>query len=220
MCLGPSQGLTQAGTAQASAYTVATQQAATEFGAGDKAFNDVMSAMTPILEAGPGQMGETAPQASNINAQTIDTTAAAYKNAAAAVKESIGAQGGGNVVLPTGANLGTEEALAEAGAQQESSALQTNLIQNENLGNQNWKTATGAIQNAPGMFGTANTATGDVTSSGKEALAGQQARAAYPTWGGIAMGALGAGLDMASGLPGIGGTLAGAAGDVAGQANG
>jgi hypothetical protein len=165
-------------------------------------------------------MGETAAQASNINAQTIDTTAAAYRNAAAAVKESIGAQGGGNVVLPTGANLGTEEALAEAGAQQESSALQTNLIQNENLGNQNWKTATGAIQNAPGMFGTANTATGDVTSSGKEALAGQKARAAYPTWGGIAMGALGAGLDMASGLPGIGGTLAGAAGDVAGQANG
>jgi hypothetical protein len=200
MCLGPSQGLTQAGTAQASAYTVATQQAATEFGAGDKAFNDVMSAMTPILEAGPGQMGETAPQASNINAQTIDTTAAAYKNAAAAVKEGIGAQGGGNVALPSGANLGTEEALAEAGAQQESSALQTNLIQNENLGRQNWGTAASAVENAPGMFSTANQATSAATGAGAASSTTQQAISAQQNqWAQVAMGALSDVATVASG---------------------
>jgi hypothetical protein len=55
-CLGPSAGEVRTGAAQETAYSVATQQAATEFGDSSKAFNDLMTSMAPIAAAGPGQI--------------------------------------------------------------------------------------------------------------------------------------------------------------------
>lgn len=165
-CLGPSAGEVRTGAAQETAYSVATQQAATEFGDSSKAFNDLMTSMAPIAAAGPGQMGWSAAQSNAVNSQTINQTAAQYKNASAAVQNQIGAEGGGNIALPTGANIATEEGLAEAGAQQESAALSANTIANAEQGNANWKFAEGGIQSAPGVFGTANSATTAGTSAG------------------------------------------------------
>jgi hypothetical protein len=180
------------------AYGTAIQQANQEFGDSNTAFNDLMTSMAPIAKAGPGQMGWTAAQSNAVNSQTINQTAAQYKNASAAVQNQIGAEGGGNIALPSGANIATEEGLAEAGAQQESSALANNTIANAAQGNANWQFAEGAIQKAPSMFATANQATGEEADLGKNALASQAVINAAPSWQKIAMGALGTATSMAT----------------------
>jgi hypothetical protein len=202
MCLGVGApgGVKTITNEQGAAYGTAIDQAKAEFGDASTVFNDLMTSMSPIVKAGPLQMGETAQQASAINAATIDQTAAQYKNAATAVRSSEAARGGGNVALPSGVNIATEEALAEAGAQQESTGLRENLQANYELGNKNWQFATSTLEKAPGVFADANQATGEATTAGKEALAGQQIRASYPTWGKIAMGAIGDVAGMASSM--------------------
>ena len=112
--------------------------------------------------------------------------------------------------MPSGANLGTETALAEAGAQQESSLLNANTQQNYALGNQNWQFATGALEKAPSMFSTANAATGEATKAGGQALASQNVINAAPSWQKIAMGAIGTVADVGLAASGIGAPIASA----------
>jgi hypothetical protein len=192
--VGASSGSKAINNETGAAYGTAIQQANQEFGDSNTAFNDLMTSMAPIAKAGPGQMGWTAAQSNAVNSQTINQTAAQYKNASAAVQNQIGAEGGGNIALPSGANIATEEGLAEAGAQQESSALANNTIANAAQGNANWQFAEGAIQKAPSMFATANQATGEEADLGKNALASQAVINAAPSWQKIAMGALGKGI--------------------------
>jgi hypothetical protein len=190
MCF-TSAGLTATGAQQSAAYNTAVAQAQTEFGATNTEFNDLMNTLNPVVKAGPNQMGYSAPVESAINANSINTTAAAYKNASAAVKSSEAAVGGGNVALPTGVNLGTEEALAEAGAQQESSELNSNLINNAKVGNQNWEFASKSAEAAPEMFGAANQATQSATQAGQASASTQNAITQdQNSWQQLAIGAL------------------------------
>ena len=213
-----SKGLTQTGAAQSSLFNTAVQQGQAEFGATNKEFNDLTNTMNPIMEAGPDQLGFSAQQEAAINANTIDTTAAQYKNAATAVKSDIAGQGGGNIALPSGANIATEEALAEAGAQQTAAGLRSNLQADYAAGNQNWQFATGALSKAPGVFSDANTATADTAKLGETALNSQKVIDAAPSWQKIGMGALGAGLSEASAfIPGAG-AVTGAISNIAGNA--
>lgn len=203
--VGASSGSKAINNETGAAYGQAINQATTEFGDANTAFNDLMTSMAPIAAAGPGQMGWTAAQSNAVNSQTINQTAAQYKNAAASVKNMIGAEGGGNVALPSGVNIATEESLAEAGAQQESSALSANTIANAEAGNANWKFAEGGLQKAPEVFSTANQAVGEEATMGKNALESQKVIDSAPSWQKIAMGALGDAAGMASSLiPGAG----------------
>ena len=207
MCLGigPSGGSKQINNMTGSAYGTAINQAKQEFGDANTVFNDLVNSTAPIVAAGPEQTGFSAQQESAINANTIDTTAAQYKNAATAVKSDIAGQGGGNIALPSGANIATEEALAEAGAQQTASGLRSNLQADYAAGNQNWEFAEGTLGKAPGVFSTANTATADTANLGKVALDSQNVINAAPSWQKIGMSALGAGLNMVA--PGAGTVL-------------
>lgn len=212
MCLGigPSGGDKAINNMTGSAYGTAIDQAKAEFGDANKVFNDIVQSTAPIAAAGPDQTGYSAQAESAINANTIDTTATQYKNAAVAVKSGIAAQGGGNIALPSGVNIATEEALAEAGAQQTASGLRANLINDYEKGNENWKFAEGTLGKAPGVFETANSATADTAKLGDTALQSQKVIDAAPSWSKIAMGALGTGLNFLA--PGAGtmlGTVAG-----------
>lgn len=209
MCLGvgPSGGDKAINNMTGKAYGTAIDQAKAEFGDANKVFNDIVQSTAPIAAAGPDQTGFTAQAESAINANTIDTTAAQYKNAATAVRSEIGAQGGGNIALPSGANIATEEALAEAGAQQVSSGLRQNLENDYTKGNENWKFAEGALSKAPGVFETANSATADTAKLGETALDSQKGIDAAPSWQKIGMAALGTGLNMVA--PGAGSILNG-----------
>lgn len=209
MCLGVGApgGVKTISDMSGKAYGTAIDQAKTEFGDASTVFNDLMQSMAPIAKAGPGQTGWTAQEASAVNAATIDQTASAYKNASAAVREGIAAKGGGNIALPSGVNIATEAALAQAGAETEATGLRSNLIENLHQGNENWKFAEGGLEKAPSVFNTANEATSVSTGAGKEAFSEQQARGSYKTWGDIAMGALSAGVNSV--LPGAGSILGG-----------
>jgi hypothetical protein len=212
MCLGigASSGSKVLNKEAGGAYATAINQASTEFGDANKVFNDIVQSTAPIAAAGPDQTGYSAQAESAINAATIDQTAAQYKNASAAVKSDIAAQGGGNIALPSGVNIATEEALAEAGAQQTASGLRENTINNYEKGNENWKFAEGALSKAPGVFDTANTAMSDTAKLGDTALKSQDVINAAPSWQKIAMGALGTGLNFLA--PGAGTILGGGIG--------
>jgi len=212
--VGASGGSKAINNETGAAYGTAINQASTEFGDANTAFNDLMTSMAPIAKAGPGQMGWTAAQSSAVNSQTINQTAAQYKNANAAVQNDIGAEGGGNVALPSGANIATEEGLAEAGAQQESSALANNTIANAAQGNANWQFAENGIAKAPTAFSTANQATGELANLGKTALDSQQVINDAPSWQKMGMAALGAGLNAAA--PGLGTAVTDATGSSTG----
>src|SRR5579863_1274728 len=179
------------GTGQSNLFKTATQQGQAEFGAADTEFNDLTKAMNPIVAAGPDQPGWSAAESNAINSQTINQTAAAYKNAAVAVKGDIAGQGGGNIALPTGVNLGTEEALAEAGAQAESAGLSANTVANYKQGNEDWQFASKAVEASPEMFSTVNAATNAATNAGGEASKTEQAiNNAQNSWQQIAVSAL------------------------------
>ena len=203
-----SKGLEQTGAAQSSLFNTAVQQGQAEFGAANTVFNDLVKSTAPIVAAGPEQTGFSAQQESAINANTIDTTAAQYKNAATAVKGDIAAQGGGNIALPSGANIATEEALAEAGAQQTASGLRSNLQADYAAGNQNWQFASKAAEAAPEMFSTANSATQAATQAGSAASSTAQAiNNAQNSWQQMAVAALGDASSVASaGLTSMGGS--------------
>ena len=191
-----------------SAYTTAINQASQEFGDANAVFNDLVKSTAPIVAAGPEQTGFSAQQEAAINANTIDTTAAQYKNAATAVKSDIAGQGGGNIALPSGANIATEEALAEAGAQQTASGLRSNLQADYAAGNQNWQFASKAAEAAPEMFSTANSATQAATQAGSAASSTAQAiNNAQNSWQQMAIAALGDASSVASaGLTSMGGS--------------
>jgi hypothetical protein len=193
MCLGigASSGSKAINNMAGSAYGTAIDQAKAEFGDASKVFNDLYQSLSPIAAAGPDQTGYSTQAESAINASTIDTTAAQYKNATTAVKSDIAAEGGGNIALPSGANIGTEEALAEAGAQQTAAGLRSNLINDYTKGNENWQFAEGGLTKAPGVFSDANTATSDTAKLGDVALQSQNVINAAPSWNKVAMGALG-----------------------------
>jgi hypothetical protein len=185
------KALSGIGTGQSNLFKTATQQGQAEFGAANTEFNDLTKAMNPIVAAGPDQPGWSAAENNAINSQTINQTAAAYKNAAVAVKGDIAGQGGGNIALPTGVNLGTEEALAEAGAQAESAGLSANTIANYKQGNEDWQFASKAVEASPEMFATANQGTQAATGAGSAASTTEQAiNSAQNSWQQMAIAGL------------------------------
>ena len=167
-------GLQAAGTGLSTLFKTATSQAATIFGAANTEFNTVVSALNPVVAGGPGQNGWSAAQSNAVNSQIINQNAAAIKNAGVAVKSDIAGMGGGNIALPSGANIATEEALAAAGAQSESANLTNATIANKTQGQQNWEFATKSAEAAPDMFNPANAATTAATGAGSANLNAQQ----------------------------------------------
>ena len=191
MCFTPPAGVQNVANQQSQLFTTATGQAQQEFGDASTAFGDLMSAFTPIAEAGPSQQGWSPAQLSATNSAAITNVGQQYKAANTAVKENMAAANGGNVALPSGAEIGPELGLSSAAASQTASELNANLVADYQQGNQNWKTAVAGIEGAPGVFNSANSATSAANNAGDSALKGQQAVASYPTWGSFAMGALG-----------------------------
>lgn len=173
-----------------------TQQAQAQsqqvFGASSTAFNDLMGAFTPILKAGPNQQGFSAQELSNLNSQAVTQGGVAARNATAAVGNAEAAAGGGNMPLPSGAQVGTQTAIAESAAEntanQESQITEANYAQ----GRQNFNTAAGAIEGAPGVFGAGTNALGTASNvAGSAASNANTINQQDTAWQTAAIGALG-----------------------------
>src|SRR5438105_692626 len=101
---------------QVSFFNTMMSQASQVFGSSSEIFNDLKDAFSPIVAAGPNQKGFSLPEESNLKSQAITETGQAYKNASEAVKESEAAVGGGNMALPSGAEIGRNLSVANSAA--------------------------------------------------------------------------------------------------------
>ncbi len=179
---GPSSGVKTAtgqiastSAAQTAAYQQAIQQAQTVFGAGSNIFNQLTSAFSPILSAGPGQSGYTQGELQNLQSSAITQTGQQYRNAAQAAGERTAARGGGTAFLPSGVDAAVQGNIASQGAAQTANQLSQINTNNATLGRENWLAAAGQLAGAPNVFNPANNALGASTSAGQAAISGGQA---------------------------------------------
>jgi|ERR1700689_526969 len=168
MCGATSQ-MKDIAASQQQNYNTMTNEASQVFGQSSQIFNDLQSSFAPILAAGPGQQGFTPAELSNLQSQAVTQGGIATRNAQQAAGEQAAAQGGGTTVLPSGAELGMNANIAEAGASNTANALSNINLQSDQLGQQNWMNAAGVLAGAPNVF---NAATGEenaATGSGNTA---------------------------------------------------
>ena len=144
------------------------------FGNSSQIFKDLSSSFAPVVAAGPGQGGFTAPELANLQSQAVTQGGIATRNAQQAAGERAAAAGGGTTVLPNGATLGMNANIAEAGAAQTAGNLANINLQNAQLGRQNWLQAAGVLAGAPGVFGTATGAGNAATGAGSAAMGGSK----------------------------------------------
>ena len=124
-------------------------QAQTVFGAADKVFNQMQTAYSGILAAGPSQPGFSAAQQNAMNASAITAGANQARFATGALKSS---QTGGGTPGTSGVNISQEAGLRSAIAGQTAGEL--NKIQQANwaTGRENWLTAGQGVSGSAGAF--------------------------------------------------------------------
>lgn len=180
------------GAAQSNFFTQATNTAQQVLGAASSVFKNLMSTFSPIVAAGPSQKGFSLAQESDLRSQAITQTGVAYKNARAATGEAEASQNGGNVVLPGGANIGRDVALANSAAAQTSGELSQIEEADYAQGNKNYEEAVSGMEAAPNVYGTAVSAENAATGAGKAASDTQnQITADNQSWMQAVSGALG-----------------------------
>src|ERR1700677_734226 len=167
MC-GASSQQTQIEAEQANYYNVLTQQAQAEYGQASKVFNDLYSAMAPIVAAGPNQEGFSQGELANLNATATTGTGQAYSAAAQSVRQQEAAGMGSNFI-PSGATLQTNAEIAGQGAAQEGSELNQIEQADYTTGRQNYFTAAGDLAAATGTYNPATGAAGAANQGGSDA---------------------------------------------------
>ena len=143
---------TQLTQEQTNFYSTLLSDFNTQFGNQSAILKSITNAFTPILQAGPGQKGFTAPEEAAMRTGASDATAQAYKQASQAVNERMGSQGGGNAYLPSGAaaqvNAGLASQAAQANAAQQGQITQADYAQ----GLKNFQSAAAALGGAASMY--------------------------------------------------------------------
>lgn len=207
LACGATQQQQNVGNEQNTLFQNMVNQGTQIFGASSAIFNDLVSAFSPVVSAGPGQQGFSAGEESNLNSAAITNTATAYRNADQAVKENESAVGGGNTALPGGAQIGADTAVATAGAQQESSELNQINEANYAQGRANFFQAASDLAEAPNVFSPATSAESAATNSGAAASNTQnQIAQENDSWVQSVTGALGgiAGAAVQGGMKNLG----------------
>jgi hypothetical protein len=169
MCCGPSAAQQGLANAQINAYNVATTQSQEQFGVAQELSAPLIAEFEPIVKAGPDQLGESPAESAAINANIINTQSQALKNTMQATGVNINAEGGGNEFVPQGTNKEIVAALNAQSAGTTAAEQTQALIQNYQLGNQNFWEASQALEGVPSMYGTANQAVGESTGAGSAA---------------------------------------------------
>jgi len=189
---GASSSQKQISQEQQQNFQTLAGQAQQVFGGSSQVFNDLTSSFAPIVAAGPGQSGFTAGELANLQSQAVTQGGIATRNVQQAAGERASAAGGGTTVLPSGATLGMNANIAEAGAAQTAGNLANINLQNAQLGRQNWMQAAGVLAGAPGVFNPATSAGSAGTSAGSSAMQGASTvQQANNAWVGDVMGVLG-----------------------------
>lgn len=156
----------------------------------------VLGAMQPmfesIFEAGPDQEGMSAGEKENLTSQAVSGTAANFQRAATAVGNETGAEGGGNLSVPSGATTQLQEELGSSAAGEESKEETQIGEADYQQGRQNWEQAASGLfsiasQDNPLGYASATTQSG----SAAETTA-NQIQEENDSWENAAIGAAGA----------------------------
>lgn len=177
---------------QSNLFKTMTSQAQQIFGNTSKVFQDIVGAFTPILKAGPDQEGFSKAVKSGLQSQAITRTGTAYQHAKEAVGNAISAVGGGNVYLPSGADIGANVQIANEAAGKTADELTNIDLASKEAGRQNFMGAAGVLSNAPNMFSASTNANNAAVGAGNAtADTANQIAAANNSWVNAAFGALG-----------------------------
>jgi hypothetical protein len=174
-------------------------QAKQEFGSSSSVFQDLYNTFAPTVAAGVNQQGFSTPERTALDSGAITNIGQAYRNASTAVKESNAAVGGGNIALPSGAEIGSNTSIAEQAAAQTAGALNQIDETNYEVGRQNYDKAVAGLESAPSVFGTSNQGGSVGVSAGEAAsTTANQIAQADNSWESAVIG----------GLAGVAGTVA------------
>lgn len=177
---------------------------ATVFAGQEAILGSLNEALTPILQAGLGQQGFSPQEAAAISTQIGQGVGANYAKASQRLNTQLGAEGGGNEFLPSGAADQLRETLAQSAAQTMSNEQLASTVQNYQQGRQNFFGAEGALSQAAGIYNPTGYA-GQSTGAGNAAFT--SATDIYNqgnAWVGALGGAIGGGVSAFTGQLGKG----------------
>jgi hypothetical protein len=113
----------------------------TTFGQQQNILSGITSNLMPILQAGPSQKGFSPEEEAALNTQTINASGAGYAKEKAALGVQQGAEGGGNIYLPSGASRQQDAALASSSINNLNNQQLSNTLENYKQGNRNYTNA-------------------------------------------------------------------------------
>jgi len=168
MC-GASGEMKQLGKNQLSFFNNMIQQGQSIFGSSSDVFKKLVSAFTPIVQAGPNQEGFSPAVKAALNSQAITEGGLVYKHASQAVKEQSAAYGGGNMALPGGADIGRNIAVSTSAAANTANELNEINLKSKELGRENYFKAASGLESAPSVFNPATESENAATGAGNSA---------------------------------------------------
>lgn len=140
-------------TAQVQEADVASQLGSafnSYFGQDSNILSNLTNSLTPIVAAGPGQYGYTGAEDTALRTGATENISAAGTQAANVTRQELAAEGGGNMVLPSGSVAAIEGSLAEDTAQKQAVAQNQITSSGYATGRQQYNEAVGELAGAPG----------------------------------------------------------------------
>src|SRR5262249_43301641 len=138
LCCGATSEQKSIQQQQSDLFSTLKQQSQLEFGNASKVFQDLYDTFSPIVAAGPNQQGFSAPEKAALQSSAITNTGVATRNALQAAKEASAAVGGGNMALPSGADIGRNLSVVNAGANETAKELSDINEKNYEVGRENY----------------------------------------------------------------------------------
>lgn len=191
--------------------TKVTGEAGDIFQGASDVFNTIKNGLTGIVNGGPSQTGFSQAEQNALDARAVQGGATEARNLKASAAAGVAAIGGGNVVTPAGGNQATVMAAEQKAASDTANQENENLIENYKQGNENWKTATGDLEQSTQVFNPATSANAEAGTAQKDATTSQQNIDTQSNWAmndvmKLSTAAIGAGVSAFTG--GLGGGLA------------
>ena len=130
---------------QANFLKTLQQSYATQFAGQQAILGQLNATFQPILASGPSQQGFSPGELAALNTQAIEGVGQNYAGLQKTLANNLAAQGGGNVFLPSGANVQLQSQLGQSAANQLSREETGIQLENWAQGRQNFAQAAGAL---------------------------------------------------------------------------
>jgi hypothetical protein len=200
---GPNAAETASATQESGLATSLNSSFAKNFGAQSDILQNLTNTLTPIAEAGPGQQGFGTQELAALNTQASQGVGQNYDKAQRSLQNNLASRGGGNEMLPNGADASLKANLASQAANQQSNADLAITNANYTQGRQNWQNATSQLESVgqmenPGQYAGLATSANQVGYNEQTTNSNMAAQQFGEIAGGIS-GLVGAGMDVATG---------------------